>query len=137
MSWHRDLAVYVAVCDSVDSAEADLGAKEELHKEELIGTFDVAVIDKKVSKPHSVEADEPVNGPDHSGASGGGRLPGKNSRRAAEQLQGSEAGLIMVGQPTLDRAFDKAVTHAVKTVWSVFDATADEFTEEMKQVVGS
>jgi hypothetical protein len=43
----------------------------------------------------------------------------------------------MVGQPTLDKALDKAVTHALKTVRSVFDANADDFSEEMKQAVGS
>lgn len=137
MSWDRDLAMYVAVYDSVDSAEADLGAIERLHKEDLIGTFDAAVIDKKDGKAHIAKRMSRPMVRIIPEAFGGGRLARKELKEAAEKLQANEAGLIMVGEPTLDRAFDKAVTHTAKTVKSVFDATADEFAEEMKAAVGS
>ena len=42
----------------------------------------------------------------------------------------------MIGEPTLENAFNKAVTHASKTVKRVFDATADELAQEMKEAVG-
>ena len=37
-----------------------------------------------------------------------------------------------MGEPTLDKAFDKAVTHASKKLKHVVDATADELAKEMK-----
>ena len=42
-------------------------------------------------------------------------LPYDELHEAAADLSASEAGLIVVGEPTLDKAFDKAVTHATKT----------------------
>ena len=47
MAKERDLAYYVAIYDSVDSAKADLDAIEQLHKDDLIGTFDAAIVDKE------------------------------------------------------------------------------------------
>ncbi len=111
-----------------------MGAIEELHKEELIRTFDAVVIDKKDGKPSIAKRMSRPMVRIIPEAFGGGRLPRKEPKEAAEQLQGSEAGADLVGE---GKGFDKAVTHAVKTVRSVLDATADEFAEEMKQAVGS
>jgi hypothetical protein len=54
---HKDdnLTVYVAVYDSTDAALADLKDIENLHKEELVGTYDAAVVDRKDGKPHVVK----------------------------------------------------------------------------------
>jgi hypothetical protein len=46
MAKERELAVYTAVYDNVDAAKADLDAIEQLHKEDLVGTFDAAVVDQ-------------------------------------------------------------------------------------------
>ena len=46
------MALYTAVYESVPSALADLDAIEELHKDEMIGKFDAAVIDQEDGKPH-------------------------------------------------------------------------------------
>ena len=55
MTKERDLALYVAVYGSVDSAEADLDAIEQLHKKDLVGTFDAAVVDRENGRPHIVK----------------------------------------------------------------------------------
>ncbi len=39
----RELAIFTAVYDSVDSAKADLGSIETLYKDDFLGTFDAAV----------------------------------------------------------------------------------------------
>ena len=39
----------------------------------------------------------------------------------------------MIGQPTLEKGFDKAVTRASKIVKETTDATTDEIAEEMKE----
>ena len=137
MSKDRDLAVYVATYDSVGSAKADLDAIEQLHKDELIGTFDAVVVDKVNGKPHiSKRLSRPMVRviPEQLGF---GPLSRKELKRAADQLTGSQAGLIVIGEPTLDKGFDRAVTHAAKTVKHVIDSTADELARDMKEAATS
>ena len=136
MAKDKDLALYVAVYESVNSAKADLDAIEQLHKDDLIGTFDAAVVDKENGKPHIVKrmARPMVQViPDIFGDDFDSMLPYDELHRAAAELSASEAGLIVVGEPTLDKAFDKAVTHATKSLKHVVDATADEMAKEMKE----
>ena len=53
--------LYTAVYDDVDAALADLAALEQLHKAELVGKYDAAVIDVKDGEPHIVKrVDHPV-----------------------------------------------------------------------------
>ena len=133
MANEKNLAVYVAVYDSVDAAKADLDAFDQLHKEDLIGTFDAAVVDNENGKPHIVKRmDRPMVRviPEWFGS---GLLPRKELHEAAAELSGSQAGLIVVGEPTLDKAFDKAVTRASKTLKQVIDSTTDELAKEMKE----
>ncbi len=135
MAKDKDLAIYVAIYESVDLAKADLDAIEQLHKSDLVGTFDAAVVDKENGKPHIVKrlARPMVRViPDWFGGDSA-LLPYDELHDAAADLSASEAGLIMVGEPTLDKAFDKAVTHATKTLKHVVDATADELAHEMKE----
>ena len=135
MAKEKDLAFYVAVYESVDLAKADLDALEQLHKDDLVGTFDAAVVEKENGKPHIVKrmARPMVRViPDLFGGDSAW-LPYDELHEAATALGASEAGLIVVGEPTLDQAFDKAVTHATKTLKHVVDATADELAREMKE----
>ncbi len=134
MSTERDLALYVAIYDGVDSAEADLDAIEQLHKHDIVGTFDAAVVDRENGGPHIVKrmarpmvrVIPDAMGDDYA------LLPYDELHDTAAQLGASEAALIVVGEPTLDKAFDKAVTHASKTLKHVMDVTADELAKEMK-----
>lgn len=135
MSNERDLALYVAIYESVAAAKADLDAIEQLHKHELIGTFDAAVVDRENGRPHVVKriARPMVRViPDFLG-SDSALLPYDELHETAAELSASEAALIVLGEPTLDKAFDKAVTHASKTLKHVVDATADELAKEMKE----
>ena len=52
---------------------------------------------------------------------------------AAEELAAGEAGLIVIGEPTIEKAFDEAVTHAVKVGKHAIDATADELIAALKE----
>ena len=114
MARERELAVYTAVYGSVDDAKADLEAIEQLHRDDLIGTFDAAVVDQKNGKPHIVKRlDRPVVRiiPEELGF---GPLSRKELHEAAAELAASQAGLIVIGEPTLEQGFDKAVTRAAK-----------------------
>jgi hypothetical protein len=122
---------YVAVYDNVDSALADLDAFEELHDEDLVGKYDAAVIDQESGKPHIVKrADRPaINALPE--LVGGGALPRGELRDAANQLGPGEAALIVVGEPTLAKGFERAVTRASKVAKESFDAGADQLADDL------
>ena len=135
--WWNNTALYVAVYDSVDAAKADLDAVEQLHQDDLVGKFDAAVVDNENGTPHIVKRlDRPRIRviPEELGL---GPLSRKELKEAAAELSGNQAALIMVGEPTLDKAFDKAVTRAAKTVKQTVDTTTDELARELKGAVAS
>jgi hypothetical protein len=122
---------YVAVYDNVDSALADLDAFDDLHDDDLIGNYDAAVVDKEGGKPHIVKrVDRPrINAlPELVGA---GALPRGQLNDAASELAPGEAALIAVGDPTLAKGFDKAVTRASKVAKESFNATADQLATDL------
>ena len=67
MAEKKQLLVYAAAYETVEAALADLDAIEQLHKDEMIGQYDAAVIDKEDGKPHVVKRmDRPAH-PRHPG----------------------------------------------------------------------
>jgi hypothetical protein len=123
--------VYTAVYDKVQSAIADLDALDQLHRSEVLGKYDAAVIDNEGGKPHIVKrADQPGIRvvPE---LLGGGKLPRKELEEAAQELTTDEAGLIVIGEPTIDKAFDTAITHASKIAKHTFDESTDELTQAL------
>jgi hypothetical protein len=137
MADKKQLVVYAAAYDSVDAALADLDAIEQLHKDEAIGQYDAAVIDKENGKPHVVKRmDRPYIRviPEWFG---GGTLPRKELHEAAEQLTANQAGLIAVGEPTIEKAVDHALSKSAKVVKRTVEATTDELTSELQEALKS
>ena len=132
-----DMALYTAVYESVPPALADLDAIEELHKDEMIGKFDAAVIDHEEGKPHIVKRVDRPRMRIIPELFGGGALPRKELKEAAMELTSDEAGLIMIGEPTIEKGFDKAITGAAKVVKRSLDATSDEIASELKEALKS
>ena len=132
-----DMALYTAVYESVPPALADLDAIEELHKDEMIGKFDAAVIDQEEGKPHIVKRLDRPRMRIIPELFGGGALPRKELKEAAMELTSEEAGLIMIGEPTIEKGFDKAVKGAAKVVKRSLDATSDEIASELKEALKS
>jgi uncharacterized membrane protein len=128
-----DMALFTAVYESVSPALEDLGAIEELHEDSMIGKYDAAVIDQEEGKPHIVKRMDRPRIRVIPEMFGGGTLPRKELKEAAQELTSNEAGLVVIGEPTIDKAFDKAVTHAAKVVRRSLDATADEIEGELKE----
>ena len=135
MTDKNPMMVYAATYDSVSDAETDLNAIEQLHKDQVIGKFDAAVIDQENGKPHVVKR------LDRPGIRvipewfGGGTLPRKELHEAAQQLTAGQAGLIAVGEPTIEKALDNALTNADKVVKRTVDATTDEITSELQEAL--
>jgi len=137
MADQDNMVLYTALYDNVDDALEDLGAIEELHKDSIVGKFDAAVIDRQDGKPHIVKRmDRPWIRviPEEFGS---GTLPGKELKEAAAELSGTQAALIVAGEPTLAKGFDKAVTQADKVIKRTLDATTDEVANELHEAVQS
>jgi hypothetical protein len=127
----ENTVLYTAVYQDVAAALADLEAFEQLHKVEMIGKYDAAVIDTESGKPHIVKrADHPVIRliPESLGS---GPLPRRELHEAARALDPGEAALIVIGEPTLEKGFEAAVTRAAKTVRRDLNAATDELAREL------
>jgi hypothetical protein len=130
-------ALYTAVYANVDDALEDLEAIEQLHEDEMIGKFDAAVIDNAGGKPHIVRRVDRPRVRIIPEVFGGGALPRKELKDAASELNSDQAGLIVVGEPTLEKGFDKAVTRAARIVKRSLDASTDELARELQEALKS
>jgi hypothetical protein len=66
-------------------------------------------------------------------AFGAGTLPRKELHEAAQELGPDESALIVAGEPTLEKGFDKAVTRSAKVIKRTVDATTDQVADELRQ----
>jgi hypothetical protein len=137
MAEKKPLVLYAASYDSVSAALTDLDAIEQLHKDEAIGSYDAAVIDQENGKPHIVKRMDRPHVRVIPEWFGGGTLPRKDLHEAAQELTANQAGLIAVGEPTIEKAVDQALTGAAKVVKHTMDATADEITSELQEALKS
>jgi uncharacterized membrane protein len=135
MADDKTMVLYAASYESTSAALTALGDIEQLHKDDVIGKYDAAVIDKENDKPHIVKR------MDRPGIRvipewfGGGTLPRKELHEAAETLTANEAGLVVVGEPTIEKALDNALTGAAKVVKHEVDATTDEIAGELQEAL--
>jgi uncharacterized membrane protein len=129
--------VYTAAYNSVSDALADLDAIEQLHKDQVIGKFDAAVIDKQDGKPHIVKRMDRPEVRIIPEWFGGGTLPRKELQEAAAELTAGQAGLIAVCEPTVEKALDQALTKADKVMKHTVDASTDEIASELQEAFKS
>ena len=137
MTEKKQLVVYAAAYETVEDALADLDAIEQLHKDEMIGQYDAAVVDKEDGKPHVAKRMDRPHIRVIPEWFGGGSLPRKELHEAAEQLTANQAGLIAVGEPTMEKGLDEALTRAAKVVKRTVEATTDEITSELAEALKS
>jgi catechol 2,3-dioxygenase-like lactoylglutathione lyase family enzyme len=135
MADKQSLVVYAAAYDSTEAALADLDAIEQLRKDEMIGHYDAAVIDQQNNKPHVVKRMDRPRTRVIPEWFGGGTLPRKELNEAAQELKAGQAGLIAVGEPTIEKGLDKAFTGAANVVKRAVDATTDEITSELQEAL--
>jgi hypothetical protein len=127
--------VYAAAYQNVTQALADLDAIEQLHKDQAIGSYDAAVIDKENGKPHIVKRMDRPRARIIPEVFGAGTLPRKELHEAAEALTAGEAGLIAVGDPTIEKAVDNAIADAAKVTKRYVDAATDEIADELREAL--
>jgi hypothetical protein len=137
MAEQDQLVLYTAAYETLAAALAALDTIEQLHKNEMIGKYDAAVIDKENGKPHIAKRMDRPRVRVIPEWFGGGTLPRKELHEAAEELTASQAGLIAVGEPTIEQGVDKALTGAAKVVKRTVDATTDEIASELQEALKS
>jgi hypothetical protein len=127
------MVLYTAVYGDVTDALSDLDAIEELHKDDLIGKYDAAVIDQENGEGHIVRRMDRPRVRIIPEAFGAGTLRRKELHEAAQQLGPDQSALIVAGEPTLEQGFDKAVRRAAKIIKRTVDATTDQVADEMRE----
>jgi catechol 2,3-dioxygenase-like lactoylglutathione lyase family enzyme len=135
MAEKQALIVYAAAYETAGAALAGLDAIEQLHKDELIGQYDAAVIDHENGRPHVVKRVDRPHIRVIPEWFGGGTLPRKELHEAAEELTANQAGLIAVGEPTIEKGLDKAFAGATRVVKRAVEATTDEITSELQEAL--
>jgi hypothetical protein len=73
----------------------------------------------------------------HGPARANGTLPRKELHEAAQDLTASQAGLIAVGEPTIEKAVDAAIVNAAKVSKRYVDAATDEIADELREALKS
>jgi hypothetical protein len=130
------LNVYSASFSSIADAEKALAAIEQLYKDGAVGMLDAAVIDKENGKHHVVKRLDRPRIRVIPEWFGGGALPRKELREAAEELTADQAGLLMVsGEPAIEKALDKALAGAAKVTKHKVDATIDQISSELQEAL--
>ncbi len=137
MADNNQMLLYAAAYETVDAALADLDAVEQLHKDKMIGKYDAAVVDQQDGKTHIVKRLDRSRLRAIPEWFGGGTLPRKELHEAAGALTANQAGLIVVGEPTIEQGLDKALTGAAKVVKRSVDATTDEISSELQEALKS
>jgi uncharacterized membrane protein len=163
----RPVFVYAATYESRDDAVADYDGLLELHHLDLVGTYDVAIINKdEDGKVHVKKHEKPTQHGAWTGIAVGavagvlfppsilgaavvggtaGGLIGHLARGMSrsdmkdlgEILDEGQAALVVVGQSRVAEQLDKALTRAEKSIEREIDLDAKSFDEELKQAARS
>jgi len=159
----RPVFIYAATYASPRDADADYEGLLELHAADLVGTYDVAIINKDVEgKVHVKKHEKPTQHgawtgigvgavvgilfpPSIIGAAAVGGLTGGvighlargmsrgDMKDLGELLDDGQAALVVVGESRVQEQLDKALTRAQKSMEKEIDADSKAFERELKQ----
>jgi uncharacterized membrane protein len=135
VSQKQPMVLVAAAYENVSDALSALSEIEQMHKDQAIGSYDAAVIDKENGKPHIAKRMDRPRVRVIPEQLGSGTLPRKELKEAAQTLTAEQAGLIAVGEPTIEKALDKALTNADKVVKRSMDAATDEISSELQEAL--
>jgi hypothetical protein len=130
------VVVYAVTYPTVAAAQEVLETIEHLDKE-VAGPYDAAVVDKEDGKAHVVKRMKYPRARIIPEWLGRGALTRKELDEAANELLAGEAGLIVVGEATIEPALDKALTGSAKVVKREMEATIDQITSELQEAFKS
>ena len=159
----RPVFIYAATYATPADAAADYDALLDLHEADLVGTYDVAVINKDAEgKVHVEKHEKPTQHgawtgigvgavvgllfpPSIIGAAAVGGLTGGvighlargmsrgDMKELGDLLDEGQAALIVVGESRVQEQLDKALTRAQKSMEKEVDADSKELERELKE----
>jgi hypothetical protein len=129
--------LYAATYSSLEDALADLDAVERAYEDLLLGWYDAAVIANRNGKLHVARRLDRPHVRVIPERFGGGSLPRKELREAAAHLASDEAGLIVVGEQTIEKGLDMVVTRAGRVAKHTLHGTTDEISNELQEALKS
>ena len=132
MAEQEYVVIYAATYPTVAAARAMLDTIEHPH-EKVAGTYDAAVVDKENGKAHVVKRMDHPHVRIIPEWFGGGALTRKELNDAAEELLAGEAGLIVIGEATIEPALDEVFTGTPKVFKREIEATVDQITSELEE----
>ena len=130
------VVVYAATYPTVAAALAVLNTIVHLDKD-VAGPYDAAVVGKENGKAHVIKR------MDHPRARiipewfGGGTLTRKELDEAAKELLADEAGLIVIGEATIEPAVDQALAGNTTVFKREVEATVDQISSELHTAFGA
>jgi uncharacterized membrane protein len=158
----KPVFIYAAVYSDLTGAEADYETLLDLHAADLVGTYDVALIDKDdAGKVHVMKHEKPTQ---HAAWTGiavgavvgilfppsilgaavvGGATGGVlghffrgmsrgDAKELGELLDDGQAALIVIGRSRLQEQLDKALERAQKSIEREVAADTEELERELK-----
>jgi uncharacterized membrane protein len=158
----RPVFIYAATYASKADALADYDVLLEAHDLKLVGTYDVALIDKSADgKIHVEKHEKPTQHgawggiavgalvgvlfpPSVIGAAAVGGLAGgvgahlkkgisrDDAKELGELLENGESALVVIGESRVEEQLDKALTRAEKSIEKELDADAKELKRELE-----
>lgn len=160
---NRPVFVYAAVYANRDDAQADYEGLLALHDLKLVGTYDVALVERdEEGKVHVKKHEKPTQHgawggiavgavvgilfpPSVLGAAAVGGLAGGvgahlkkgmsrgDAKELGELLERGQSALIVVGESRVEEQLDKALTRAERTIEKELDADADQLKRELEE----
>jgi hypothetical protein len=130
------VVVYAVTYPDVAAAQAALDTIEHLGKE-VAGPYDAAVVNRENGRAHVVKRMDHPHVRIIPEWFGGGALTRKELDEAAKELLADEAGLIVVGDATIEPALDKALSSTAHVFKREIQATVDQITTELQEAFES
>ena len=158
----KPVFIYAATYSDTDDAWADYDILVELHAEKLVGTYDVAVVNKDdKGKVHVHKHEKPTQ---HGAWGGlavgalvgvvfpaafvgatvtGGLIGGLGAhfkeglsrgdvKELGEMLDGGEAAIVVIGESRVEEQLSKALTRAQRSFEKEVDADSKQFKKELE-----
>jgi uncharacterized membrane protein len=159
----RPVFIYAATYADLVGAEADYDALLELHAAKLVGTYDVALVNRDLDgKVHVMKHEKPTQHGAWGGIAVGAAvgilaapavvpaalvggvigglgghfkkgIPRDAAKELGDLLEAGEATLFVIGESRLEEELDKALTHAEKSIEKEIDVDAKEFKKELDE----